>query len=263
MAILTQHAPGTFCWPELSTSDQNAAKKFYGTLFGWTHKDIPMGPDAGFYTIFEKNGRECASLCTQQPAQAKMGVPPNWGAYVSVTSADETAAKAKSLGGNVLMEPFDVMGTMGRMAILQDPTGAVFMVWQPKDHHGIGIMGEADTLCWTELMSTDVAKAVGFYTSLLGWTDNKPFGDMNYIVCKRADGGDACGMMQMPSDMQGAPSNWMPYFMVTDVHGTVKKVEAIGGKVCVPASPIPGVGTFAVFFDPQGAVFAALQPEMP
>src|SRR5688572_10732301 len=95
MAVLTQHAPGTFSWPELATTDQDGAKKFYGALFGWTSKDFPMGPDAGVYTIFEKNGKDASALLTLNPEQIRMGLPPNWGAYITVADADAASEKAK------------------------------------------------------------------------------------------------------------------------------------------------------------------------
>src|SRR5438552_5509696 len=139
MTVLTQHAPGTFCWPELLTTDQNAAKKFYTSQFGWKTNDIPLGPDA-VYTIFQKNGKDLAALWKLSPDQTKkMGMPPNWNPYVAVTSADQSAAKAKQLGGTVLVEPMDVMDK-GRMAAIKDPTGAAFSIWQAKSSIGASVL---------------------------------------------------------------------------------------------------------------------------
>src|SRR5262249_9657369 len=130
MPTVTTHAPGTFSWPELSTSDPNAAKKFYTTLFGWQFKDNDMGP-AGVYTIFTREGKDCASVYKMNANQTQTGMPPYWGTYITVESADQAVAKAKSLGGTVLQEPFDVMD-FGRMAVITDPQGATFCVWQAK-----------------------------------------------------------------------------------------------------------------------------------
>lgn len=259
MAILTQHAPGTFCWPELGTSDQDAAKKFYSGIFGWAPNDMPMGEDAGVYTIFRTDGKDCAALYTLNPDQKKMGVPAHWGAYVYVQNADDTANKAKAAGGTVMMEPFDVMGTLGRMAIIQDPTGAVFSVWQAKDHHGASILDEPGALCWTELMTTDVPKAKAFYTSVIGWKAEDMPG-MSYTMFKRADGTKAGGLMAMPSEMKGVPPHWMSYFQVSDIQATVKKATDLGGTVAVPPTVIPNMCTFAVLMDAQGAAFSVMQP---
>ena len=119
-----EYKPGTFCWVELATSDNEAAKTFYTKLFGWTFVDHPMGPDM-VYTMLQLNGKDVGALYKLMPDQVSMGVPPNWLSYVSVTSADESTEKAKAAGATVLKEPFDVM-TVGRMSVIQDPTGAVF-----------------------------------------------------------------------------------------------------------------------------------------
>ena len=134
MATVTQHAPGTFCWPELATLDQNGAKKFYTGLFGWTFKDTDMGPQ-GVYTIFQSDGADVGALYTMRDEEKAM-MPPHWNAYVSVESADKSTVQAKELGATVIMEPFDVM-EHGRMAILMDPAGAVFSVWEAKKHIGV------------------------------------------------------------------------------------------------------------------------------
>src|SRR5438105_2840990 len=167
MAIVEKHAPGSFCWVELGTTDQAAAKTFYSSLFGWTPNDFPMGP-GDLYTIFRLDGRDAAAGYTIRPEQRAQGVPPHWMLYIQVESADDAAARAEKLGGKVLAPAFDVM-TVGRMAVLQDPTGAIFTAWQPKQHSGIGIAGVPGTLCWADLSTPDPARAREFYSALFGW----------------------------------------------------------------------------------------------
>ena len=128
MTVVTRHEPGSFCWAELATTDGDAAKRFYGGLFGWAGEDSPAGPDM-IYTMLKKNGKSVGALYKIRPEQK--GMPPNWMTYVTVASVDETAKKAKDLGGKLLMEPFDVMD-VGRMTVVQDPQGAMFSLWQPK-----------------------------------------------------------------------------------------------------------------------------------
>lgn len=260
MAILTQHAPGTFCWPELGTNDQEAAKKFYTSLFGWTAKDLPL-PE-GTYTTFRLRDQDVAACYTLNP-KMQAGVPPYWGAYLSVEDAAATAKRAAELGGKVVVEAMDVMD-LGRMAILQDPTGAMFCAWQPIKHIGAGLVGEPGALCWTELMTGDTTKAAKFYQSLAGWTSSAmPMPGMGeYTVFQRPDGQNAAGMMAFPPDMQGLPPHWMNYFQTADVDATTTKVTSLGGTVLVPPTPVPNVGRFAVYQDPQGAAFAVLQPTM-
>jgi predicted enzyme related to lactoylglutathione lyase len=119
---------GTFSWVDLSTSDADGAKIFYSELFSWEFEDNKI-PGGGVYTMCQVQGDEVATL-VQQDEQ-----PGHWNNYVTVTSADETAAKARQLGATVVEEPFDVMDA-GRMAVFADPGGAVLCVWQPREHIG-------------------------------------------------------------------------------------------------------------------------------
>src|SRR5262249_21108470 len=119
MANVHNHAPGTVCWAELARTGQDAAKKFYPALLGWTPTDQPMGPGS-VYTIFSLDGRNTGACYTLEPDLMKMGVPPHWLLYVTVTDADQTAAKVAPAGGKLFKEPFDVM-ELGRMAVIQDP----------------------------------------------------------------------------------------------------------------------------------------------
>lgn len=105
------YKPGTFCWVELATTDGEAAKKFYTELFGWTGNDMPVGPGMT-YTILlldGQEGKDVGALFQMTPEMRAQGIPPNWLSYVSVTNADESAAKAKELGATLMKEPFDVM----------------------------------------------------------------------------------------------------------------------------------------------------------
>src|SRR5258708_6694675 len=108
MAIVERHAPGEFCWVELATSDQNAAKSFYGALFGWTTQDVPIGPN-DFYSVFQLQGRDAGAAFTISDPESAGGVPTHWQFYVAVASAEEAAKRAGELGGRVLEPPFDVM----------------------------------------------------------------------------------------------------------------------------------------------------------
>jgi predicted enzyme related to lactoylglutathione lyase len=263
MPTITQHAPGSFCWPELASSDQNAAKTFYATLFGWTFRDTPIS-DHEVYTIFQLDGRDCAALYTMQAEMKKQGVPPHWGTYIAVTSADAAVAKVKQIGGTVIMEPFDVMEN-GRMAVIQDPAGAVFSVWQANKHGGIGVSGEPGSLAWTQLNATKVAPAKAFYAQLFDWKmQDDPMsnglGDYTTLIL---NGQPIGGMMPMPPDQPASvPSHWLAYFAVADVDATAAKVTAGGGQIAVPPTDIPGIGRFAVCRDPQGAHFSVIRFQM-
>jgi len=258
MATVTQHAPGTFSWPELATLDQDGAKAFYTKLFGWEFNDNPMGPGET-YTMLKLGGRDLGALYSMRKEERAQGIPPHWNSYVTVASADQAADKAKSLGGTVIAPPFDVMDA-GRMAVISDPTGAVFCVWQPKQHNGAGVLGENGSLCWTELMTPDAGKARAFYTGLFGWTaEEKSMGPMGTYTTFQNSGVPAGGMMQLTKEMAHIPPNWGVYFAVADCDATVARAGSLGGKTITPATDVPGIGRFAILQDPQGAVFAVIK----
>jgi len=248
--------PGSFCWPELATTDQKAAVAFYKNLFGWDVNDQPIGPSET-YSMFQMRGREVGAAYNMRPEERQHGIPPHWNSYVSVTSADEAAKKAQELGGTVVAPPFDVMDA-GRMAVLQDPTGAMFQVWQAGRHKGARILREDGSLTWTELSTNDPKKAEQFYTKLFGWSAKTGGAGPNAYTEFSVSGTPGAGMMDSSAYGPNAnvPPNWMPYFQVADVDATANKAKELGGKLFVEPRDIPNVGRFSVVQDPQGAVFA-------
>jgi len=248
MPEFSRHEPGSFCWAELATTDDANAKKFYTTLFGWGFEDSPAGPDM-IYTTLKKKGKSIGALYKLGPEQK--GVPPHWNTYVSVASADDSAKKAKDLGGKLLMEPFDVMD-VGRMAIVQDPQGAMFSLWQAKKHIGAEVVNEPGALCWAELDTTDTESAERFYTGLFGWGAK-----VSEAYTEWQQGGVSIGgMMKIPKEWGPVPPNWLVYFAVADCDATAKRTGELGGGTIVPPTDIPGMGRFSVLRDPQCAVFA-------
>lgn len=261
MAEFTRHAPGTFSWVELSTFDQKGGVAFYRGLFGWGLNEQPMGPTET-YSMFQLRGKDVAAAYTMRPEEKQMGVPPHWNLYVTVDNVDASAARAQELGATVLAPPFDVMDA-GRMAVLQDPTGAVFQLWQAGDNIGAGILGEPGTLVWSELTTSDPAAADRFYVGLFGWTPkysvNSPTPYTEFTV-KGAEN-PTIGMMQKPPHLPAeVPSFWLPYFMVEDVDASAARAQSLGGSIHFGPMDIPNTGRFAVVADPQGAAFAIYTP---
>ncbi len=252
MPEFTTHAPGTFCWPELATTDAKSAGAFYHGLFGWDVNEVPIGPSQT-YTMFTMRGLDVAAAAGLPPEQRQQEVPPHWNMYVCVGNADETVKRAQDLGAKVLAPPFDVMDA-GRMAVLQDPTGAAVSVWQPKQHIGSRILREPGALGWTELATNDPSGAESFYTRLLGWTSKKGGEYTEFHV------GDTpqAGMMKIDPKWGSMPPNWSPYFEVSDCDAAAARVKELGGQVVVPPTDIENVGRFAVAGDPQGAMFSII-----
>ncbi|MEP7272180.1 MAG: VOC family protein [Acidobacteriota bacterium] len=249
------HPPGNFCWIELATTDTGAAKDFYTGLFGWQADDMPI-PDGTVYTILRVDGKDVGALYPLGAEQKAQGVPPNWLPYVAVPSADEAAGQAAGLGGKIVMPPFDVFD-IGRMSIIQDPTGATFALWQAKTHKGAGHVNTIGGMCWHELSTNDTKVAEDFYTSLFGWeAKHSANPGMEYTEWIN-QGKHIGGLMKLQWE---APPNWLTYFMVESCDKSAGKAEALGGKLMVPPMDIPGTGRFSVIADPQGAVFSLFEP---
>ncbi|MGD8628510.1 MAG: VOC family protein [bacterium] len=112
---------GDLSWCELMTTDVEAAKKFYSALTGWTYQDMPMG-EGGTYTVF-KAGEQAVGGMMPMVKDLPPGVPPHWTSYITVKDVDAVAAKAKEMGGGVIVPPTDIPKT-GRFCVLRDPQGA-------------------------------------------------------------------------------------------------------------------------------------------
>ena len=251
--------PGTFCWVELGTSDNDAAKNFYTQLFDWEYVDNPMG-DQGVYTILKLDGKDIGGLYKLMPDMVAQGIPPHWMSYVAVADADASVEKAKAEGATIMNGPFDVF-TMGRMAVIQDPTGAVFSIWQAKDNKGAGDYGKPGFLVWNELGTNDPEKAGQFYSNVFGWA-RQPFpgSPVEYTIFNNGDRGVG-GMYKISPEMGPIPPHWLVYFAVEDCDAKLQKATELGARVMKPAEHIPGVGRFAILTDPQGAAFAIIKTE--
>jgi predicted enzyme related to lactoylglutathione lyase len=253
MPTVDRFEPGEFCWIELATSNQEAAKSFYGALFGWTVRDVPIGPK-NVYSLLEHQGRIAAGAFAISPSESAAGVPPHWHLYVAVPSADEAAKKAAELGGKVMEAPFDV-SDRGRGALIQDPTGAYFSVWQANKRSGIGVTGEPGAFCWADLNTPDQARAKTFYEGLFGWNLKPGQGEESgylHIV----NGGNYIGGVPQAGQGGNAPPHWLIYFAAADVDATVQIAKDRNARVLLPPTDFEGVGRVAMLADPQGAVFA-------
>jgi predicted enzyme related to lactoylglutathione lyase len=242
MAERTSYPPGTFSWAELATTDADAAKAFYTEVFGWDYRDNPVGEGMVYSTALRDGQAVAALYASEQP-------PPRWSSYVTVASADESAARAGELGANVISEPFDVLDA-GRMAVIADPAGATFCIWEPHAHIGAGVVNTPGALTWNDLVTPDPAASARFYGDLFGWTTQEMPDSGGYRVIQ--NGGRSNGGMVAQA---GMPPAWMPYFGHEDVDAFHARVGDLGGRALSDPFAL-AAGRIAVFADPQGAVFA-------
>ncbi|MBZ5603120.1 MAG: VOC family protein [Acidobacteriia bacterium] len=256
MPKIEKHADGSFCWMELATTDQAGAKQFYPTLFGWETSDFPMGPNE-YYTMFKLGGGDAGAAYTMREEERKMA-PPHWNLYIQVADADRAAKRAAELGGTVVAGPFDVM-TFGRMAVILDPAGAAFCIWQPMQNPGTTVTAEPGTVCWADLYTPNADRAKQFYEGLFGWSMEPGKNDPAYLHIKNGDEFIGGVPTVRPGEMQVPPS-WNLYFHVTSCEASTAKAKELGAKVYEGPATIENVGRFSVVADPQGAVFSLFEP---
>jgi len=257
MGHIDNHAAGSFCWIDLATSDQPAAKAFYGQLFGWGVEDMPMGPDF-YYSTFKLDGRDVAAGYALHEAQKAQGVPPHWKIYIATADADQAAKRAAELGGSVLVPAFDVFDA-GRMAVLKDPTGALFSVWQPRRNKGLGINNVEGALCWADLSTPDPDRAKTFYSDLFGWKLVVSEHDTDGYLHITNNGEMIGGIPPTAYRKPNVPPHWLPYFQTAHCEATAAKARHLGATFRMAPTFMDRVGTIAVIADPQGATFALFQ----
>jgi len=257
MPARESYAQGTPSWVDLQTTDQAAAKAFYGGVLGWTYDDQPM--DAGaVYSIAKIGDAQVAAIAPQSPELKAAGAPPMWNTYLAVDSVDDATAKVAAAGGTVAMEPFDVMDA-GRMSFVLDPSGAPVALWQANQHIGASLVNEPGTVTWNELI-TDNPAAVPFYEQVLGvTTTTMEMGEDKYTMFQ-VGGKEVAG--SMPPQMAGVTNHWHVYFAVADADAAAAKIKQLGGSVMVEPFDTP-IGKMAVVADPQGAVFSLFQAPPP
>jgi predicted enzyme related to lactoylglutathione lyase len=271
------YIPGVPCWIDTSQPRPEDAVSFYSGLFGWEFEDVmPPGSESKYF-IGRIRGGDVAAV-----GSIPEGAPPMalWNTYIWVDSADEAASKVRDAGGQVLMDPFDVMDA-GRMAVCADPEGAAFCVWQAKQHKGARIVNEAGSLNFNGLNTRDVEGAKKFYGSVFGWTTLAlPGGAVMWTLPGYgdhleqstpdlrkwiADSGApvefadvVASINPIADDQPDTPPHWSITFATDDADASASKAAELGGKVIAPPFDAPWV-RMTVIADPQGAMFIASQ----
>ncbi|GAA0340442.1 VOC family protein [Streptomyces blastmyceticus] len=258
------YKPGTPCWVDLMVPDQQAALDFYRDLFGWQGEVGP--PETGGYAVCSMNGKPVAGImAAMNPDGSKPDpMPPTvWTTYLATADVAATEKAITGNGGQVTMPGMDVL-QLGRMAVVGDPTGAAFGIWEAGEFPGAGLVNEPGAIIWNELNTSDPKAASAFYAKVLGVTAAPTEGMEGYFslsVDGRAVGGMQ-GLSNIPGLPADAPSHWLTYFAVDDTDSTVDALVRAGGNVLKPPFDMMA-GRMAVVQDPQGGVFAIINASGP
>jgi len=247
-----EHAPvGAPCWIDLTTSDPDRSRAFYGQLFGWEAEE-PAEEFEGYFN-YRQDGVLVAGCMTGGPEAQWHDV---WSVYLASADTRKTAEVAVAHGAEMLVPPMDV-GDLGTMAVLSDPGGAAVGVWQPGLHPGFGVHSEPGTPRWFEVLTRDYGPVVAFYRDVFGW-DTQTLGDSDEFHYTALVHGDEmlAGIHDADATVlpEGTPSHWSVVFAVEDTDAALRTIVELGGTVLAPAadSPYGRLGTAA---DSTGAVF--------
>jgi len=249
------YQPGVPCWVDIWHADAEAAVAFYTTLFGWEAEETTPPDSSRRHFMCRLRGRDVAAIGSPLPVAA----PPAWTTYMWVESAERAAAQASAEGGGVVVEPFDSLDG-GRMAILADPAGAVFGVWQPGSHGGAQVVNESGAWAMSLLNADDPERVKAFYGALFGW-EAEGLGDISLWRLPGYVGGEP--QQPVPRDVvaalappyEGVAPQWTNDFWVDDTDAAAGTAASLGGAVIVAPYDTP-FSRNALLADPQGAVFS-------
>ncbi|ROS26023.1 VOC family protein [Cellulomonas sp. PhB150] len=249
MTTHSAHWPaGTPAWADITVPSLDAARAFYGPLLGWEFED--GGPAAGGYTTATVGGRRVVGL-----GESPVGeVPePQWCVYFAADDASAAAARAGVAGGRLVVSPTPIPG-MGTMAIVADPTGASFGLWQSAQHTGWDVAGEPGAVAWTEVMSGDQPLSLAFYQHVLELDVMDISADGFVFAVLQRDGLSVAGVGHSDE-----PAAWTLYFAVADVDAVLEAAVTLGGTVAAAAADSPH-GRVARVRGPFGETFAIITP---
>jgi uncharacterized protein len=271
MSERDEYIPGVPCWVDASYKDPESVLPFYRGLFGWKFIPASETPGERFF-IATIHGGSTAGIGELPADHAPV---PAWNTYIAVTSADEAVAKVQAAGGEVLAPPFDVVDA-GRMAILTDPQGAVFCVWQAGRTKGARVVNEHGAVNFNTLHTTNLDAAKKFYGEVFGWTTLSlagaefwtlpGYGDyLETIVPGMRKGAaemGAAGFEDVVAVLEPLKDNEQPHwhvtFAVNDADAAAAEAAKLGGNVLVAPHDAPYV-RLTVLTDPEGTSFTASQ----
>lgn len=239
---------GAPCWIDLMSSEPDLVTPFYTGLFGWSSERSGEGSED--YVMFYLDGQAVGGMGTNTD---ETGMPDGWTLYFAVEDVDLTVASAQGAGGDVLIPPTTV-GPEGRLAVITDPSGAAFGVWQSDQQGGLEVVGEPGAPVWFELNTRDIESVLPFYAEVFGWEYQPLEAEGMRYETAVVEGEQVCGLFDASEFLpNGVSSHWQTYLGTSDTDQTVQQAKEFGGQVSV--EPFDSeYGRIAHITDPAGAV---------
>ncbi len=247
-----ERAPiGAPCWADLSTSDVDGSRRFYGELLGWQAQE--PNPDFGGYFMFTHGDLPVAGAFGDME-----GFPADdtWRVYLATPDAAMTVAAAGARGGGVLLDVVPI-ADLGRQAVVHDPTGAPIGAWEPGSFPGFVDLDEPGAPSWFELHTGGYDEALDFCRGVFGWTTRveSDAEEFRYSTAvDPSDGTPLCGVLDAPWLAAGRPGAWTVYWETSDVDASTSLAVRLGGAVTDGPADTPH-GRVATVRDPSGGTF--------
>lgn len=242
---------GAPCWADLWTTDVEGSRRFYGQLFGW--EALEPSAEFGGYWMFNRGDWPTAG---GMGSMGDLTADNTWKPYFCTRDMAVSLEKARA-GGATIHSGAMPVADLGVQAVLTDPSGAVFGLWQPGTFEGFRVVGENGSPSWFELHTREHAKEVAFYRDLFDY-DMEAAGDTDdfryYTFRSHASDEDLGGMMDSSRWLQAGGDHWDIYWHVDDATATAQAVKELGGSVLQGPDHTP-YGVLVLCADPAGARF--------
>jgi predicted enzyme related to lactoylglutathione lyase len=237
---------GKVVWRDLLTNTPEASRRFYG------EPRVFVGVGGGdAYMLIRHNGELIGGMVDTN-ALGKTENISQWITTISVSDIDAAAGRVAGAGGKIINAP-EPIGDRGRMAVVEDSTGALFAMIQAQGGDPADSEAVQNGWLWDELWTSNVDTATGFYQTVFGF-EHKDHAvenaDRNYRVLQYGDKPRA-GVLKNPFGDERPV--WVNYIRVVDPSAVTARVEELGGRVLVEAQARPIGGEVAFIAGPSGA----------
>lgn len=204
---------------DLSTYSPVDTIPFYENVFGWEYRC-----EYDYYTAYIENN-PVVGLYETPDKFKQMRMPHFWMTYIQVNHADLTVEQARKLGGIIEMQ--ETIPGYGKVALIRDPLGAGFTIYEGNALKSTRTELEPNTLIWNELHVSNMNQVIPFYKGIFNWEMENSQGETVRIY--NHQGEHVTDILEVPNSLKGKYEYWVSCFGVSDLQTTKEKVLKNGG----------------------------------